>query len=91
VAILEDAEVSRQRPCRSNDECTSITNPGHPDPEYAVVVHAADAIRLDVDAADHLDRCGVFIHHEASEAFAVIESRCVDSRCGPERTVMHVE
>ncbi|MBW2464534.1 MAG: hypothetical protein JRH11_23000, partial [Deltaproteobacteria bacterium] len=78
-------------PCQADDECTSITNPGHPDPEHAIVVHTADAVRLSVDAEDHLSRCGAFIHHEASEAFAVVEPRCIESRCGSERTVMHLE
>jgi hypothetical protein len=90
AAVLDAMAASRRdHACTTAGECRVVTGPGHPDPEYAQVVHASDAERLDARAVAHLDRCGAFHHHEAIDAFRVIEAACVEGHCVADETTYH--
>ena len=91
MALIARAQSSAERTCRADTECATITNPGHPDPEYDLIVHNTDAAELGAASEIHLERCGAFFHHEAIDAFRVIEPRCLEGRCQAEETVMHVD
>lgn len=86
VAFLEDAEVSRQRPCAADDDCAVISSSESRDPARAVVVHAADAIRLDVEVQDHLSRCDAQAGDDQAEGAAVIEAVCAGGVCASRST-----
>lgn len=90
-AITAAVATSQTRACADDSECAAVTNPGHPDPEYHLVVHHGDAARIRRDAEAHLERCGAFFHHEALDAFRVVEARCVAGRCGAEETTFHID
>ena len=92
LATLDAMEASRQgAACAVDADCAVVTGPGHPDPEYGEVVAAGDAAELDARAEAHLSRCGAFHHHEAIDAFRVIEAACSAGRCAANETVFHVE
>lgn len=92
AAILAAMAASRDAStCTAPSDCAVVTGPGHPDPEEAEVVAAADATALDALAEAHLARCGAFHHHEAIGAFRVVEAACVEGRCAAAETTFHVE
>lgn len=77
--------------CTAATDCRAVMGPGHPDPEYAEVVHVADADTLEARASDHLARCGTFHHHEAIDAYREIEAACDDGHCVAHETLVHVD
>ncbi len=89
--ILDAMEVSRETTCSSDDEWTIVTSPLSPIEAYHVVVHVSDRDALERRSLEHLEACGAFIHHEAIDAFRVVEARCVDGRCRAEETIFHVD
>ncbi len=91
-ATLEAMEASRRSAGCSNDaDCAVVTGPGHPDREYAQVVAARDAPALDARALAHLETCGAFHHHEAIDAFRVVEATCTAGQCAATETIFHVD
>lgn len=91
-AILAAMAASRDAStCTTPADCAVVTGPGHADPEYAEVVGAADAAALEARAEAHLAACGAFHHHEAIDAFRVVEAACLGGRCAANETTFHVE
>lgn len=90
-ALLHQVRRSQQRPCRTDSDCVTVTNPGSPVRELRLVAHAADAARIERAAHAHLDRCGAFHHHEPLDAIRVVAARCVRGRCQEQETVLHVD
>ena len=91
LAVGAAMEASRRdHACLVDADCVRVTGPGHPDPEYAEVVHVDDAATLDGLAHAHLDTCGAFYVHEAIDAYRVIEAACVEARCAARVTTYHV-
>ncbi len=78
--------------CASDEECATVTHPGHPSEERRLAVHHEDAEELDMLARAFIDRCGPLLHHVAhEEAFDVVEAICREQRCVSETTTFHPE
>jgi hypothetical protein len=89
--ILDEMSRSRERPCGSDAECVTVTNPGSAVHEFDQVVHATDHDELERRSLEHLQRCGTFHVYEPINAVRVVEARCRDGRCQEEETILHID
>src|SRR5512137_2826732 len=71
LEIMDAVEQSQARPCTSDSECATATNPGSFVKEFDIVVNAADREALTARSREHLDRCGAFYYYEPIDAIRV--------------------
>jgi hypothetical protein len=77
--------------CVTADDCAVVTGPGHPDPQYAEVVHRGDAAALDARANAHLESCGAFHYIGTYDVQVTITALCTASHCAPSESTMHFD
>jgi hypothetical protein len=92
ATILDVMAASRRDgTCATDADCATVTGPGHPDPEYAEVVVAADAAALEARAREHLRTCGAFHHRVTLSAYREVAAQCVAGRCAAHETLVHID
>lgn len=79
--VLEQIKRSQEMMCTGDAECALITNPASPEKGFRVAVPRRDAERLDLQASEHLKRCGAFRQPDSRQPMRVVTPKCLRQRC----------